>query len=111
MSDVTVAKLANHKKGLEHAVRIRDAALRLQTNADFKLVITEGFMLQEAARYAQASGDPMLSATDRADSMAMAQASGHLKRYLHVVVLIGDKSESDLPDLDRELVNASVEEE
>lgn len=105
MSDVTVAKLENHKKGLEHAIRVRDAAIRLQQNADYKLVIGEGFMLHEAARYAHASGDPMLSANDRADSLALAQASGHLKRYLHVTTLMGDKAEADMPDLDATLVS------
>lgn len=111
MSDVTLAKLENHKEGLVHAIRLRDAAIRLERNPDYKLLITQGFCLEEAARYAQSSGDPALSAENRADAMAMAQASGHLKRFMHVTKLIGDKSEADLPELDTTIVQYSNNEE
>lgn len=111
MSDVTVAQLENQKSGMELTIRVRDAAHRLQQNADWKLVIGEGFMLYEAARYAQESGDPALSVENRADSLALAQASGHLKRYLNAIRNIGNKAEYDMADLDAQLVIAQNTEE
>lgn len=111
MSDVEVAQLENQKQGMEHTIRMRDAAERLQKTADWKLVIGQGFCLHEAARYAQESGDPALSATNRADSLALAQASGHLLRFLNAVRNIGNKAEYDMADLENELVKARNGEE
>ena len=71
-------------------VKMRDAALRLADNKDFRDLILNGFCLTEAARYVQESGDPMVPAANRADALAMAQASGHLTRFLSFTILMGN---------------------
>lgn len=81
----------------------RDAALRLHENRDFKLLMVDGFMRDEAARYVQASGDPALSAADRADALAMAQASGHIMRFLSVTVVMGNQAARDVSSLQEAL--------
>lgn len=88
----------------------RQMALRLSNNRDFKKLILEEFCIQECARYAQNSANPALSAEDRADSLAIAQAAGHLRRYLSVVVQMGATAERDLPQIEDALDEARAEE-
>jgi hypothetical protein len=78
----------------------RDSALKLSENRDFRKVILDEFCGSEAARYVQASGDPALSAESRADSLAIAQASGHLKRYLSVIIQMGNQAARDVAELE-----------
>jgi hypothetical protein len=103
MSEVTVEQFENHLDGLKETIEFRDAVQRLAKNRDFVKVITNGFMLHEASRYVQASGDPALTAVQRADALAIAQASGHLKRFLSVSIQIGNKAQDDMPELERQL--------
>lgn len=86
MSEVMqkIREAEQHIAECKEVAAFGDAIMRLQSNADFRLVINEGFMLHEAARYAQASGDPALSAVQRQDALNIAQASGHLKRFLSI---------------------------
>lgn len=95
MSQMIVG-LENQLSNTKDLVARRDAALRLHDNRDFKLLLVDGFMRDEAARYVQASGDPAISAEDRADSLALAQASGHLKRFLSVAVVMGNQAARDV---------------
>jgi len=87
----------------------RQMALRLATNYDFRTLILEGFCLSEAARYVQASSDPALSAESRQDALNLAQASGHLKRFLSVVVQAGAVAERNMPDLEAHLAEERSE--
>lgn len=84
-------------------IETRQAALRLGQNPDFKKLILQGFCLNDAARYAQESGDPALDKEQRADALAMAQASGHLKRYLSMCIQMGAHAERTLGDLENEI--------
>lgn len=71
-------------------VDARDAAIRLASNPDFRKLILQGYMLTECARYVQESCDPMLTPAQRADALAIAQSSGHLKRFLSLTIQIGN---------------------
>lgn len=95
-----VSALEYQRNGMAKLIEQRDAAIRLSKNRDFKTLILEGFMVEEAARYVHASADPMLPPNERADALALAQASGHLKRYLSVVTRMGDDAASQLPHID-----------
>lgn len=88
----------------------RQRAMRLASNPDFKKLIMEGFCRDDAARYAQASGDPSLDVDERADALNMAQASGHLKRFLSVTIQMGAHAERTMPDLDEAIAEARSEE-
>lgn len=81
---------------LKEVQKRRDLALRLEKNADFKELILDGFCEKECARFARNSGDPGISPENRADSLAMAQAAGHLRRYLSVIVRMGNQAESEI---------------
>ncbi|MFA7188456.1 MAG: hypothetical protein WC117_00040 [Sphaerochaetaceae bacterium] len=89
---------------------MRDDALKLFDNRLFKKVILENFCVTEAARYVQASADPALDAAQRADALNLAQASGHLKRYLSVLVQMGNAAATNLRDSEQALDEMRAEE-
>lgn len=98
MSTETVKELEEHMQGLRALVERKDTVLRLQESRDFRRVIVDGFCGEDAARYAQISGDPSMAADARADALGMAQASGFLKRFLAVCVQMGRQAERELRD-------------
>ena len=105
-----VAQLEQQLKDAKAVIAIRQMAIRLYQNADFKTLIMDGFCSKDAARLVHESGDPVLSAEQRADALAMAQASGHLKRFLSMCVQMGAASERTLDELSEALEEARQEE-
>lgn len=87
----------------------RQMALRLAENPDFKQLILKEFMVEEAARYVHTSCDPAVGAENRADALAIAQASGHLKRYLSIVVQMGAHAEREMRQLDEAIEEMRAE--
>ena len=94
MSEVKSLEL--HKEKLEELVRFRNMAEKLSRNKEFRDLILQRFMVDECAKYAQVSGDPAVGEVGRADALAMAQAAGHLKRFLSVTMRMGNQAEHDL---------------
>lgn len=80
-------------------VEQRDMVLKLSENREFRKVILEGFCEKECARYARESGDPMLSPEQRQDALNMAQAAGHLKRFLSIMVRVGNTAADTIPQI------------
>ena len=108
MSEVTALE-----KQLEEAkvyISRRDLAVKLYNNPEFKKLIIDEFCGSECARYAQTSADPALDDRQRADALAIAQAAGHLRRYLSVIVTMGNQSEEMLDRLEAEIEVARQEE-
>lgn len=88
----------------------REQAERLSKNKDFRDLIINGFCRDEAARFVQASADPCLTAEQRDDSLNMAQASGHLKRFLQMQIQMGNTADRNIAEIESELVLARSEE-
>jgi hypothetical protein len=86
-------------EALKERVVERDAVLRLSKNADFIRIFHDDYFLKEAARLVHLSADPVLDDKQRADALAMAQATGHVKRYLSVICQMGDAAESQIPQM------------
>ena len=105
----TVEELEQHIKHLQERVEIRDMALKLETNREFRKVILDEFCTTECARYAQASADPMLSAEQRADALALAQAAVHLRRYLSVILQMGNRANADIVEAQEAIAEARRE--
>lgn len=105
MSEVAakIQELEVFKKDCKQTAEFADAIVRLQDNPDFRKVINEGFFLHQAARYAQESGDPMLTAVQRQDALNIAQASGHLKRFLSVSVQMGNEADRSIANADEQI--------
>ena len=109
MSQVT--QLEQQKSDFKAAIEKRGMASRLMKNRDFRKLILEEFCTAECARYAQASADPNLSKDEQADALALAQAAGHLRRWLSVVVQMGNQAESQMQSLDQAIEEARAEED
>lgn len=97
---MSVSALEQQKSDARTAIERGKMARRLHNNRDFRKLILEEFCTTECARFAQLSADPLLKPEDRADALALAQAAGHLKRYLSMTVRMGDTMESQLTELD-----------
>ena len=109
MSNVT--HLENQKTQAKELIARREAAIRLHSNPDFKKLIVDGFMLEEAARYVQLSQDPSLEPHQQTDALRLAQASGHLKRFLQVTIQLGNTAEGEMGDLDEMIEEARIQED
>ena len=106
----TVEALEKQLAGQKELVEHHKALERLFNNRDFKKLILDEFCVKECARYAQLSADPQLTAADRADAMATAQAAGHLRRWFHVKKQMGITAASSIPSVEAELEDARFEE-
>ncbi len=107
MSEIqnTILGLEEHLEQSKTMVERRDALLRLSENRDYKKLIREEFMRDDCARFAQQSVNPVLKPEERADALAKAQAAGHLKQYLSVIILQGNTAEATIPQ-----INEAIEE-
>ena len=99
-------QLDDSKKLIER----RRQAIRLSENKDFKKLILEGFCVSDAASYVSASADPQLTLEQRADALNIAQAGGHLKRFLSVITQMGAVAERDIANIEDAIVSARAEE-
>lgn len=107
----SVSRLEDQLKDTKALVERRDAILRLSKNADFRTVILDAFFVEECARYARESGDPALTAAQRQDALNIAQAAGHVKRFLNVQIQMGDAAEGSIVDLENAIEEARLEEQ
>jgi len=85
-------------EGAEELVVRRNMALKLAANPEFRKLFNEEYFVTEAARLVQLSADPSLDLNQRADALNMAQATGHAKRYLSMIIQMGAHAERDLPE-------------
>lgn len=109
MSEVTIAQLEARKEELKQLAELSAVHERLVQNPDFRELILNRFMKLDCARYAQESADPLLTPAQRADALAMAQAAGHLKRYLHITHLLSTSVMNDVNDIDDEIQRMRAE--
>lgn len=93
-------ELEFQRETAEFFIKRKEMIQRLQDNPDFKKVITEEFCEKECAGYAKASGDPSLSKEDRESALQMAQAAGHLQRFLSICIRMGMTAEGQLKEID-----------
>lgn len=110
MSD-EIKGLEQQKKNFQKLIDMRDLALRLTNNRDFRKLILDEFCGTESARLVHESGDPALKREDREDALAMAQAAGHLRRYLSMTIKLGDQAENTMGDLDDAIADARAQED
>lgn len=88
----------------------RELALKLYNNPEFKKLILDEFCTQDCARYAQLSADPALKENERADALAIAQAAGHLRRFLSMTIQLGNQAERIGPEIEQAILEARQEE-
>ena len=101
MSEVTIAQLEIRREELRNLSDMAEAHDRLTSNRDFKKIILEGFMVEDCARYVHESADPLLAPEQRADALSLAQAAGHLKRYLQIHRAMARRANADIEGIDQ----------
>ena len=111
MSSEMTLNLEHQKEQSLKAIKLREACKRLLTNKDFKDLILTEFCLNECARYTHTSIDFNLPTEVREDALAFAQSSGYLKKYLQLVVQIGDHAESQLGSINEAIAEAEQEDD
>ena len=97
---------------IEHAkavIRKRDIALKLADNSDFKELVLQGYLVDEAARLAHLSADLTLTAEQRSEVLQMVQAIGFFKAYMSKHVSFGNQAERDLRDAEQTLQELHAE--
>lgn len=97
MSDIR--DLEQGIKDAEGLLEARNMALKLSENREFRALFHDGYFMTEAARLVQLSSDPSLTLEQRADALAMAQATGHTRRYMSMVIQMGAHAERELPEM------------
>jgi len=105
-----VEKLEADREAKKQSIALRESVQRLLKNPDFKTLIMDGFCLHECARYIEMAGSPDLTPEARANSLNIAQAGGHLRRYLAKIQLMTATAERDVLAIDAELEQARAEE-
>lgn len=100
---IDIQNLEMQIKHAKEAKEQKDRLVKLRGNPDFRSLITEGFCRDETARYCHESTDSSLSAEDRADCLGYAQAGGYLKRWIHVLIQMGELAESQIPEMESTL--------
>lgn len=107
---VTTQQLEQQREAAKELVELRDVAQRLASNADFRRLIHDEYMVKDAARLAGLAGDPILDPQQRADSMQMAIAAGHLRRFLSATIQRGNKGADDILAIESNLDEIRAEE-
>ena len=92
--------LEQQLKDQKELMQRRDDLLQLGQNALFKKMILEDFIVTESARLVAQSADPNLTEKEQKDALSMAQAAGHLKRYINTTLRMGDNAEGDIVRLE-----------
>lgn len=105
----TLEALEHQKAKTVEDIEFAERAARLMANPDFKHVILEAYCVKEAAAFVHASADPVLKPEQRADAILMAQATGHLKRWLQVVQLKAEQAKDRLPEVEEHIESVRFE--
>ena len=105
----TIAGLEHRLEAAKGAVAHAEDVRKLLENPLFRKVILRQFCTEDCARYVQESGDPLLEANNRADALNMAQAAGHLRRYLSIQIQLGNHAEGQIQSIEEALVEVRSE--
>lgn len=81
---------------LEKLIELADGIERLSENKDFKKVILDEFLVTHCAQNVQNSVNMRLSAEQRADCLAMAQAAGFFKQFMMTTLAMADHARKEL---------------
>jgi hypothetical protein len=108
MSDIHEVEL--HIEDAQRLVDRRDAIHRLHANPDFRLVIEQGYLRDEAVRQVHLSVSENANEETRKASLDAARSGGYLKQFLSAAIRMGDTAESSIKS-HRELLDEMRAEE
>lgn len=105
-----ILEVEQQLKDVKEAMALRDMAVKLSTNREFRKLIIEGFIETETNRLMVCAGDVRFKKEDREQMMGQALAGGHLKRYLNYIQMLGDNAERSIPEAEQTLAELRAEE-
>ena len=106
-----ILEVEQQLKDARDAMALRDMAVKLSTNREFRKLIIEGFIQTETNRLMVCAGDVRFKKEDRDQMMESALAGGHLKRYLNYIQMVGDNAERSIPEAEQTLAQIRSEEQ
>lgn len=95
-TETPAQEVDRHMADLRVLIQRREHLMRLLNNSDFKALFLKFYLVDEAARLVQLSGQLGLNALERADCVAMGQATGHFKRFMDVIERQGEQAIANL---------------
>lgn len=108
---IDMSQIEEVEIGIEHAREIvakATALTNLVNNKDFKIVVRDGYLKDEAVRLVLLKADPSASSEEMQDSIADGiTAIGHFNQYLRTIQALGSmaaKSLGEYEDLRTELL-------
>lgn len=93
MSDIQEIEIT-----IEHAKKMverRDAARKLASNREFRKLVMEGYFIDEAARLASISADPLMKSS-RDEIILSIQGISTFKQFLQNIIRMGDVAANEL---------------
>ena len=94
----------------KEVIAMRDAAIRLIGNEDFKKVIEESYFNDEVLRLVDLRADLMLKPAQKDNIANMLHGIPALKMFLKQIINTGNRMETDLKDAMEEAENLKGEE-
>ena len=86
MTQDTVQQIEKNIEKAKTAIELDKALERLESNRDFKLVVAEGYLKDEAVRLVHLKADPAMQTAERqATILQSINAVGGLLQYFHTV--------------------------
>lgn len=99
------------RKEYEEGLKLGESLERLMRNRDFKKVIQDGFLKDNAARSVKISTNIRMSQEQREAALATAQAAGYLEQYMESILQLHAKAENDIKAIDEALLEIRNEDE
>ena len=92
-----------NKEQLQNQIEMRNGLHRLLENPDFKALVTEGYIRDEALRLTKLLGDPSVRASEKTYNAVIAelQAIALLDNHFRMVELIGNQADMDLAEYEK----------
>jgi len=78
-------------------VHKRDQLFKLMKNRDFKVIVEDGYLIDEAARLVSISADSNLKDV-RDDIFTAIQGISTFRQYMHTIITMGNMAENEIRD-------------
>lgn len=99
------------RKEYEEGLKLGESLERLMRNRDFKKVIQDGFLKDNAARSVKISTNIRMSLEQREAALATAQAAGYFEQYIESILQLHAKAKNEIKAIDEELLAIRNEDE
>lgn len=109
-NELQIAALQRQIAGNKQGLALAKALINLKNNADFRTLITEGYLQNEAVRLVHLKSDPSMAEPHlQAGILRDIDGIGSLAEYFRVVAKSGEQAERSIADAEAQILE--IEEE